>query len=154
MMKEYLKNYIDSFISVADIFFSNDIEVKSIEQRETILDANELSVIIGFVGDIKGQAYFTMSNDVAMNLTEFLAEGIEITEIDDIVKSAVGEFGNMVMGRSSTLMSDDGIYLDITPPSIVTGENISVCSSSPVYCNDMRIDQMGNISFDVAFLSD
>ena len=38
--------------------------------------------------------------------------------------------GNMIMGNSATLLFNAGINIDITPPTLMMGENLSISSGS------------------------
>jgi len=150
MKEEYIKNYLDAFKSVLESFTSNAVEFKSIDDRNMLTVNHDLSIIIGFVGDIRGQVSFIMEKDVAMSLSSILAGGMEITEIDELVKSAMGELGNMIMGNACTLFSKQGVAFDITPPTIITGQDFHISNLSTTFRNDIIIDGIGKMCFDVS----
>ena len=45
--------------------------------------------------------------------------GYVVTEMDDMGKSAISELGNMISGNASTMLFNQGVRVDITPPKIV-----------------------------------
>lgn len=148
--EEYTNLFLDSFMSVMESIVDKEIKVEENVQHSQGNQGCEISVIIGFVGDIKGQANFAMEKCAAMNLTSILAGGMDIFEIDDLVKSAVGEFANMVMGGVCTKFSAEGIFLDITPPSIITGEDYQISGLTPQLYKKISITDIGKIFLDIA----
>lgn len=47
--------------------------------------------------------------------------GMPVSEFDDMARSAISELGNMVMGNAATILSNNNVMIDITPPTIITG---------------------------------
>jgi len=150
MKEEYIQNYLNAAKSVLQSFTSNEVEFETIDARTSSRLNHDISIIIGFVGDYRGQAYLLMEKDAATTLTSMLAGGMEVTEIDELVKSAMGELGNMIMGNACTLFSQQGVSMDITPPSIITGSDFHISNLSPTFCHDIIIDGISKICFDVA----
>ena len=52
--------------------------------------------------------------------------GMKITELDEMSKSAIAESANMILGNAATILYNKGIKIEITPPSLMTGENIQI----------------------------
>ena len=42
-----------------------------------------------------------------------------IAELDEMGQSAISELGNMISGNASTILYNQGVRVDITPPKIV-----------------------------------
>ncbi|MBO8129222.1 MAG: chemotaxis protein CheX [Peptococcaceae bacterium] len=101
--------------------------------KKTPYPVHHVISIIGITGDIQGQVIFSYSDKAAQRLASAMA-GMEITAIDDMTLSALGELSNMVMGRSGTLLSEAGINVTITPPTTLTGEQVTVTNQKPVIC--------------------
>lgn len=152
--EEYTNLFLDSFMSVMESIVNQEIKMEKSVQYSQGNPGYDISVIIGFVGDIKGQANLALEKGAAMNLTSILAGGMEIFEIDDLVKSAVGEFANMVMGGVCTKFSSEGICLDITPPSIITGEDFQISGLTPQFCNKISSTDIGKLFFDITVKQD
>jgi len=150
MADEYIQNYLHAFESVLDSLIKSPIEFEIIDTRNISSLNHDMSVIMGFVGDFRGQVNFIMRKNVAMTLTSILAGGMEITEINELVKSAMGELANMIMGNACTRFSEQGVFMDITPPSIITGEDFQISNLSPTVCNDIILEGIGKICFDIA----
>jgi len=52
--------------------------------------------------------------------------GMELSEIDEMALSAVGELANMISGNIATNLEKVGYKIEISPPSVVKGKEISV----------------------------
>jgi chemotaxis protein CheX len=81
---------------------------------------NTLLIMIGFTGEIRGQAMIAFENSIACDIASKMIM-MPITEMDELAKSAICELGNMIMGNTATIFSTKGIGIDITPPTIGNG---------------------------------
>ena len=152
MKVEYIQPFIQAIDSVFSALSTNKTNIGKIELRQTAFIMQDTSVIIGFVGDIKGQAFFTMDELFAKNIASVLLGGMEVTELDELVKSAVGELGNMIMGNACTLFYEKGLSVDITPPTILNGEKVRVSNSVPTFYFPVQIENIGELGFDVTII--
>lgn len=82
--------------------------------------ADTLIILIGFTGEMKGQAMIAFEKRVACDIASRMIM-MPVTELDEMSKSAIGELGNMIMGNTATIFSTKGIAIDITPPTIGNG---------------------------------
>ncbi|MFS0576328.1 chemotaxis protein CheX [Sporosarcina sp. 179-K 3D1 HS] len=79
----------------------------------------ELSVLIGLVGDIKGRLLI----DVTEEAIDVIGQSMFGMKIEgEMVESFTGELGNMVAGNLCTVLENDGVKLDISPPTVMTGK--------------------------------
>lgn len=77
--------------------------------------------MLGVTGEISGQVCIVMENDVARDVASRMMMGMPVAEIDDMARSALSELGNMVMGNAATILSNSNVLIDITPPTLLTG---------------------------------
>ena len=59
--------------------------------------------------------------DVAKDVASRMMMGMPVAEIDDMAKSALSELGNMIMGNAATLLANNDLKIDITPPTLGMG---------------------------------
>ncbi len=81
-------------------------------------------VLVGTTGELRGQVIISGNRDVALKAANKMMQGMGSGEWDEIAKSAIQEFCNMMMGTFSTLLSQDELHIDITPPTLIEGEGI------------------------------
>ena len=79
---------------------------------------DDIRVMIGLIGNHEGEAVFTYSKDITMNLIRSMTS-MELTEADELVYSAVSETTNIISGNASSLISESGKEIDITTPKIL-----------------------------------
>jgi chemotaxis protein CheX len=152
MKVEYLKSFSQAINSFFSELNENKIDMGEINLIQTDFIIEDASVIIGFVGDIKGQAFFTMNETFAKNITSVLLGGMEVVKMDELVKSSVGEVGNMIMGKACTIISEKGINIDITSPTILCSEKVCVNNFEPTYSFPINVENIGNLNFNVAII--
>ncbi len=78
----------------------------------------DYGVLVGIVGAIKGR--LLILGETAMFSQAGLAMyGMELS--GEMLESFVGEFGNSVAGHTATKLYDQGVKIDITPPTTMQG---------------------------------
>jgi chemotaxis protein CheX len=79
----------------------------------------EMGVLIGITGDLRGR--MLLEGDKAI----FGSIGSSMFGMSlggEMLESFTGELGNMIAGNLSTSLSQRGIQIDITPPTVMVGE--------------------------------
>ena len=80
---------------------------------------DDIKVLIGLIGEPKGEVVFTYTKEIALNLLKAMTS-IEHTEVDQLTCSAMSETTNIISGNASSLIAATGKDSDITTPTIVT----------------------------------
>lgn len=94
-----------------------------------------LTIIIGITGELRGQVIFSMLEGEACSIASKMMMGMPVPELNDMAKSAVSEMTNMILGNAATIFSTKGTTVDITPPNLVLGSNMSfTVSDSRTIC--------------------
>lgn len=79
----------------------------------------ELSVLIGLVGGIKGRIII----DTSMHVIDEIGQAMFGMAVEgEMFESLTGELGNMIAGNLCTTVEANGLTLDISPPTVMTGE--------------------------------
>jgi len=65
-----------------------------------------------------------MGTDTAKDVASRMMMGMPVDVIDDMAKSALSKLGNMMMGNAATLLSNNNVLIDITPPTLLVGSAI------------------------------
>lgn len=125
-------NYIDCFIeSCTSVMESFGMPVKTGDAvvRKSPYPADATIVVIGITGDLHGQAMVSLDESTVCHIASVMMGGAPV-EMNEGTKSAVSELSNMIVGNAATLLSQQDIMIDITPPSVLTGDNIFVSTNS------------------------
>lgn len=88
-------------------------------------EGNMITIIIGITGEMRGQVILSLNEETACLIASQMMMGMPVPELNDMAKSAVSELSNMVLGNAATIFSTKGVTVDITPPNLVMGSNLS-----------------------------
>ena len=132
---EYINPFINAAQSVLRDFCHIETTMGKPYLKQAEYEGSVLTIIIGITGELKGQVLFTMSKATACDIASHMMMGMPVPELNDMAKSAVSELANMILGNAATIFSTNNITLDITPPSVVLGENmVMTVSNSKTIC--------------------
>lgn len=145
-------NHINPFLAASSQVLKTMVNVDTKIGKPMIKDSafhnDTIVIIIGITGEIKGQVMIAIENYVACDIASKMIM-TQVGQLDDLAMSAISELGNMILGNAATMLSNNGITVDITTPTIATGNvrfqgdvpNISV----PLVYDDDKIIEI-NVS--------
>jgi len=82
---------------------------------------SSIGVLIGVTGDVLGRLFIEMDRTAIHRLGEFM---FNMPLSDELLESFAAELGNMVAGNLSTQLSNKNIDMEITPPTVISGESL------------------------------
>ncbi len=120
---------IDGTKEIFSTMLMLELEVMDvIEGRGGDIPAN-ITSMIGLGKDIRGMLAVHCPADVAMDITgTFL--GMDVEEIDEDVKDAIGEIANMVAGSLKISFADDGKDIELAIPTTIIGKSFKTSGIS------------------------
>jgi chemotaxis protein CheX len=90
---------------------------------------SNLTSMIGLGGGIRGVLAVHCPATVAKAITSgFL--GMEVEELDDDVKDAIGEIANMVAGNLKVAYATNAVNIELAIPTSIVGESFSVSGAT------------------------
>lgn len=141
MKAEYINPFLKAFDNVIQQLINIKTEMGSIFLKEGTQKSGEVVITIGVTGDLAGSVVLSMSENTGKALASKMMFGMDVTELNDMAKSAIAELGNMVAGNSASYFHEMGLKIDITPPTLYTGSNISVYAhKAKTLCVPMTVD--------------
>lgn len=149
MKAEYVNAFIKASTEVLNNFVTEKFSVGRPYIRQNPFPTKEIVILLGITGDIRGQAVFSLTEQMAKSIASGMMMGMPVDEIDEMAKSALSELGNMIMGNSATLLFNLGVKIDITPPSLVKGQAIEISSSGLETICVPLVSTLGEIEFDI-----
>ncbi|UHA74549.1 chemotaxis protein CheX [Paenibacillus sp. 481] len=108
--------------------------------------AHDLRIQIGLTGQLTGHVVFGLNEEAALKMASAMMGGFPLQALDAMSESAISELGNMISGNATTLMYNQGIHVDITPPQLLLAATPS-CSTDKVLAIPLLMDGIGR--FDV-----
>ncbi len=119
----YLSSSLSSFLSDAGF-------TSTIHPVEDISGQINVMATVGITGDKVG--FLTLSSELnnAVKLSKIFAELMEIPIDSDVFSDphleAISEFTNQISGRVVMFMEDNELNCSITPPTVLSGGDISI----------------------------
>lgn len=130
MNVEYINPFLEASKTVLKQIAGYEVNLGKIFLKTSPYQSDSIVIIVGITGKIRGQVVFSMSKDNAMKIASGMMGGLSVTSLDEISKSAISELSNMILGNTATLLYGKGIGIEITPPSLLMGDNMEISSSN------------------------
>lgn len=109
----------------------------------------DIWIQVGMTGQLSGNIVFGLKETVALKIVSVMMGGFILTEMDEMGQSAISELGNMISGNASTILSNQGVTVDITPPRIVTPDNNSLILTKKALSIPLKMDGIGEMDIQV-----
>jgi chemotaxis protein CheX len=106
-----------------------DIEPGAATDESVAAFAPDITSLIGLAGGVKGILAIHCPKTVALAITSAML-GMEVTELDEDVKDALGEIANMVAGGLKVAMAGEGQTIELAIPSTIIGQSIRISGLS------------------------
>jgi len=142
----FLKSTQDIFSQVAQI----DLKLSGTSLKNSPISSKNVVIMVGITGSLKGTVLINMDESLAMKIASNMMYGMPVTIFDEMAKSAICELSNMVMGNVATGLSAFGKNTDITPPTLMEGNNIKLTVSQlPLLSIKYRYEEY-DLDFDIS----
>ena len=117
---------IQPFINAADAVLSQGLHspmvMGNLSMEEEAYRRKGLAAVIQLSGDIEGRVIFDLAPNTAAEIASQFA-GTELPETDDLVREAVCELANQIIGNAIATLNDQGFRLRVHPPELHTSDD-------------------------------
>ena len=149
---KFINPFIESFNYVMPELGFADVKMGNLNIKSKDITGSGVFVILGVVGAIRGNVVYTIDIESAKKIASNMMMGEEVDDFDDMASSAISELTNMLTANAATAFADKGILIDISTPTMLQGDRISInMSAEPVLCVQLFADDIPveiNISFE------
>lgn len=143
--------FIESFASIVPQLGFNGVRKGNLSVKGRELTSTGVIIVVGIVGAIRGNIVYTIDIEDAKKIASTMMMGMPVDEFDEMAKSALSELTNMLTANAATCFSNIGITIDISTPTLLHGENVSVkMSAEQVLCIQLFADEIP-IEINIAF---
>ncbi len=125
MKTEYINPFIKGAFSVMDTVLGAKPSKGELFMQPTTFNSQQCNIALGITGQVQGNVTFGMSLETADKIAGAML-GQKIVEFDALAASALGELGNMICGNAAQQLHEAGWICDITPPTIMRGNNVQM----------------------------
>lgn len=145
MNKDYLEPFADAARQTLKLLLDVDSLVTASRTENGGSENNDLvGVVIGLTGDLTGEVQYRFPSETSLEIVKLMS-GMEFTEIDEFVTSALGEIANIISGNAVTDLSNHNIICDIQPPKITEGEEGSGTDDTTYIFSAMLNSEIGAV---------
>jgi chemotaxis protein CheX len=111
---------IQPFINAADAVLAQTLKcstrIADVNMDEEAYRRKGMAALIGISGDIEGRVILDIDTPTATAIASALV-GSPVMPEDEVVKEAIFELANLVIGNAVTTLNDQGFRFKINPPS-------------------------------------
>lgn len=130
----HINPIIEAFMTVLPQLGINDIVRKGVCVKGKAIESPGVVIIVGLVGDIKGNIIYGMSIDDAKKIASIMMMGMPVNDFDELAQSAISELSNMLTANVAINYSEQDINVNISTPTLIHGEFIANASIEKVLC--------------------
>lgn len=116
------KALIDGINEVLYQFGMNPLYVGETEE-EKLSSAQPVNILIGLSAGMRGNVVLGLNQPTALKIVSAMMGGAAVNTLDDIAKSALSEFINMVLGSAIAKLNSI-TKVDYSPPTVVVGKKL------------------------------
>lgn len=149
MKAEYINPFLESARNVIEQMVQIRPSTGQLAIKDIQLIDHYVWIEIGMSGQMSGNIVFGLSESVALKMISAMMGGFVITEIDEMGKSAISELGNMISGNASTLLYNQGVHVDITPPRVLHADIARDLKTGKALAVPLIMDGIGEMEIQV-----
>lgn len=149
MKAEYLNPFIEGAHLVFNSLIETEVKIGKIYLKPSPFSVSDMIILIGVVGEIRGQVCLELSFDTAKKIASTMMGCIEVVDMDEISTSAIAELCNMIMGNTCSIFSKNKVNIDISPPTILSGDKIKISNNIATIVIPLNLENYGTININV-----
>lgn len=127
MRMELIQPFINSADAVLAQGLGSPVSIENLTMEEDVYRRKGLAAEICLTGDIEGRIIFDIDPKTATCFASRLA-GTEVPGTDDLVREAVCELANQIIGNAVTVLNNEGFQFRVHPPTLHISEKGSKSS--------------------------
>lgn len=139
MRNDVLTPFANAACQTLKLLLDVDAQAGTSETIDVCVEDNSrINIAIGITGDLSGEALYRFPEQTTLEIVKMMS-GMEFTEIDEFVTSALGEIANIISGNAVTDLTNGDITCDILPPRILGGGELPA-SNETTYIFSTKIN--------------
>ena len=138
--------FLESFEAIMPQLGFGNIRRGDLSISEQQLKFTGVMILVGIVGALKGNVVYCLETENAKTIASTMMMGMPVDELDEMSQSALSELANMLTATAATGFSEIGLPIDISTPTLLHGENVSVKLGAKqavcvrLFADDMPVD--------------
>lgn len=121
--------YINPFVSAVTRVLDQEAHLNAtrgqISMTAESVTAQDITVIIGVVGQVHGVVMYSLSERMAKSIVSAMI-GQPVPVFDTMAESAISELANVITGLASTDLEASGFSCRLAPPTLIIGRGVYI----------------------------
>ncbi len=133
MRVEYINPFVEAAHDVLKEVLQTEVKRGELYLKSTATPVLGVAAIIGLAGDVEGRVLLDMNRATAIQVASGMLAGMDmepITDLNEMGRATITELANMITGRAVTKLHNLGFAFDLTPPALVTGDNMEISNAN------------------------
>lgn len=125
MKVEFINPFVKAAIDVLRSELGSDVERGKLRLESSPSSNHDIAVMIGLTGKAQGVVLYGMSLETGRKIVSHMM-GQDCEDFDALAQSGIAEMGNVITGHASRGLSENGYQCNITPPTLIVGQNTMI----------------------------
>lgn len=143
MHAQIIVPFLESAQQVLQMMTSINMNPGTITSAAPNLHANHVWIRIDLKGSVDGQVAFGLAPEMALKIASAMMGGFELNALDEMSQSAIAELANMISGNACIQLSNNGMQIDITPPKVQVGDDVTQPVQEVAYAVPLELQELG-----------
>lgn len=150
MRMDMIQPFINSTDAVLAQALESSISIENLTMEAEAYQRKGIAAEVCMTGEIEGRIIFDLDMGAALQLASRLA-GVDVSETDEeLVREAVCELANQIIGNAVTTLNDQGFHFHVHPPQLHISEQGSKSSEDTEALVMCFNTSSGNVFMNVA----
>jgi chemotaxis protein CheX len=146
---KFLNPFVDSACEILELELHENVRRGDLHLESGSYMTDDVTVILSLIGSLEGTVFYSMSKDLAVQITSRLMDGT-FNALDKLVQSGIAELGNVITGRASMKLAAAGCETDISTPSLIMGHGATISTLDHPRLVVPLITSMGTMTIHLA----
>ncbi len=128
MKVEFVEPFVKAGLEVIEAYSGAPLSRGPLSVRRTTFTTEDVNIVAGVSGDVRGSAIYAMPLATALNLASTML-GERVLVMDELSWSAIAELGNIITGHATELLFQAGLNCQMNPPAVLRGANMEISTT-------------------------
>ncbi|MEW6503794.1 MAG: chemotaxis protein CheX [Chloroflexota bacterium] len=125
MNVKFLNPFVEAAYEVLRAETGMEISRGELRLEQGMYVTDDVTVILSLVGAVEGTVFYSMNRSAAVRFASIMM-GEALVELNGLAQSGIAEIGNVITGRASMKLSENGYESNISTPSLILGKGASI----------------------------
>lgn len=123
MRFEFINPFAEASHEVLSAYIEDEMRTSDILLRDGFSEVAGVGVILGLMGDAKGNVLIDMTEETACKVASKM-NGSDIFNFNELARASIKELVNQISGLAVTKLEKENFDMGVTPPIVIHGKKI------------------------------